>query len=73
MMIRDEVITTSSFLEAIFGGRKRFHLTNNSRKHVKDLKFFENVDWRRSYNCFLEAISGGRKHFHLTENSRKQV
>ncbi len=50
MLIRDEILTTSGFLETISGGRKHFRLTDNSRKHVEDLKHFKNVDSRRRCN-----------------------
>ena len=50
MLIGDDVLTTSGFLETISGGRKHFRLTDNSRKHEQDLTFFENVDSERSYN-----------------------
>ncbi len=52
MLIGDDVLTTSGFLETISGGRKHFRLTDNSRKHEQDLKFFENVDLIQRYNYF---------------------
>ncbi len=52
MLIGDNIVTTSGFLETISGGRKHFRLTDISRKHEQDLKFFENVDSIPRYNYF---------------------
>ena len=63
MLIRDEVLTTSGFLETIFGGRKCFHLSDKSRKtrirfdiFRKMLILYEVI----TASGFLEIIFGSR-------------
>ena len=55
MLIGDEAVTSSGFLETISGRRKQSRWTCQSRKHAENLEFFKNVDWRRS-SGFLETI-----------------
>jgi len=61
MLIRERILTISGFLETVSGGRKHFHLTDNSRKHVQDLKYFKNVDSRRRlpvlWKPFLKVVN----------------
>ena len=68
MLIRNDVVTVSGFLETISAGRKHFRLTDNSRKHEQDLKCSKMLI---RYDVIttsgsLKTISEGRKCFHLT-------